>query len=97
MLYAGQARAQSEELFGDGSSSCATWLYEPGEYDLGVQWVFGYWSAFNIVNQKNHSVGHTTDGRGIIGEVKLECQAHPSEELEDAAAVIYRRLQKAEG
>ena len=57
-----------------------------------VDWVLGFWTGMNADAFK---VGSTSDARGIVGEVKLVCQAQPSTTLATATYETYQRL-KAE-
>ena len=92
-----QGRAETEPTFrgyGIGGSSCATWLSSPTQFNDGISWLYGDWSVENEVNLKNHNVGHTTNGIGVVGEVKSECEEHPSELLNVAIFAVYLRLQQ---
>jgi hypothetical protein len=79
--------------FGTGRMSCATWN---SENDAQVQaWTLGYWTGLNVMNPKDHTVGSSTDGEGIIGEVRLVCQAHPAMGVLDAENIVYGRMEAA--
>ena len=80
--------------FGIGRKSCAYWLSEKDREYAGDNWIFGYWTAVNILNSKNHLVGSTTDGDAIVLEIKNLCVKHPSQELSDATAKIYYKFIK---
>ena len=86
------ATAQSGrvQVFGQGNISCASWLQNSVMEAAGDDWVQGFWSGANAALQAQ--TGHSTDGVGVLGEVKLECEAHPSEQLFDAAVTLYVRF-----
>jgi len=91
---ASQQKPITALVLGTGFQSCANWLSTP-EYERdGNEWILGYWSAVNLLNE-NHGVGRNTEGPGIIGEVRKVCVAEPSTRLSDAVARVYRNLAKA--
>jgi hypothetical protein len=47
------------------------------------------------MNPKDHTVGSSTDGEGIIEEVRLVCQAHPPMGILDAENIVYGRMEAA--
>lgn len=77
-----------------GQQSCATWLSDAAQKATGNWWIWGYWSGLNV--QSNGTVGHSTDANGVIGEIKLYCEAAPSTNLINATTQVYMRF-KAQG
>lgn len=92
-LAAAEPAQQSSYAWG-GQQSCATWLSNEGQRAAGNWWILGFWSGLNV--QSNGFVGHTTDTNGLIGEVKLYCEASPSTNLITAVTKVYLRF-KAQG
>ncbi len=87
------ARGQLTNVFGIGRKSCATWN---SENNAQVQaWALGYWTGLHVMNPKDHTVGSSTDGEGIIEEVRLVCQAHPPMGILDAENIVYGRMEAA--
>jgi hypothetical protein len=78
-------------------NSCAKWQSSRVEEIHGLNWLLGWWSAANQLNAgytgKPGTVGNSTDGMGVIGEVKLLCQQQPSLSLLDATSRVYRRFE----
>jgi hypothetical protein len=78
---------------GNGTESCATAFPSEGiEARISGEWVLGYMSGRN--DARSAFVGKATDSLGIVGEVKLFCQNHPSESLAHAAAATYDMLEQ---
>lgn len=86
-LAAAPIEPPSMYLYGVGGHSCAKAMN--GNYGASFIWVMGYFSGRNQEN--SNSVGGT-DGEGIMGEVKLICDAEPSTILLNAAHRVYQRL-----
>jgi hypothetical protein len=78
------------DLVGVGQHSCAK-AFSPAYAQLTMQWIFGYFSALND-SGPNGMVGHSTDGEGIFGEVRLYCQRAPSDNLYWATKQTYRKM-----
>nr|WP_321984021.1 hypothetical protein [uncultured Lichenicoccus sp.] len=78
------------KIFGIGAYSCGFWMNTPTRYDEGKVWIYGDWT---MSNWRDHLVGHTTDGRGVLAAVASECMAHPSEKLVYATSAAYVRMQ----
>lgn len=57
-------------------------------------WILGFWTGMNTATASQ--VGRSTDTKGVLGEVKLYCDAHPSATITEATTVTYQRL-KSEG
>jgi hypothetical protein len=53
-------------------------------------WILGYWTGHNTGSVA--TVGRTTDGNGITGEVRLVCQSEPSLSLINAVSKVYKRF-----
>ena len=93
LLCACPARAEDgATLFGVGIASCATWT-PSNEAEVGG-WVFGFWSALNIVAPVNHTVGQQTDARGVLAEVRRQCNADPSKTIEAAISDVYAEMRR---
>jgi hypothetical protein len=56
----------------------------PGEVRA---WVLGYWSGLNTGHRA--TVGTESSANGVVGEVKLFCERHPSVKLVDAIEAVY--------
>lgn len=89
---------QGGMVFG-GLDSCATWLSTSANENAGRHWILGFWSGKNmeaaLAGGRMGRVGESTDGAGIVGEVKLACQAAPSKTLIAVTLETYERF-KAE-
>jgi len=83
------AAAEPTLVFGEGKYSCSNWL--SAHSAEGAHWITGYWTGRNHDNA-NHTVGATTDGDGIVGEVKKVCKEHPSFTLFQATGLVYSDL-----
>lgn len=77
---------------GVGRLSCAYWLSSPEHEAEGRSWALGFWTASNLVNEANHTVGSSTDTEMILGEMKQVCSQEPSRGLVDAVVLVYVRL-----
>lgn len=86
---------QQAFVFG-GTISCAAWLESPSTEVQGSQWLLGFWSGKNMEAEGGGQVGRSTDAAGVVGEVRLVCQASPSKSLISATLETYNRF-KAEG
>lgn len=61
-------------------------------HDLSLAyWIYGYFTGRNMGSTTN-MVGHTTDSAGIIGEVKLYCDTHPSATVTEATTQTYLKM-----
>jgi hypothetical protein len=85
-------------LFGAGSSeSCAAWLSSPAKESEGFAWIMGFWTGMNdaaLLASQNPGVGHSTDGWGIVGEIKKLCTREPSAILWAASARVYQEFKR---
>jgi len=73
-----------------GGDSCAMWTTDPRNEAVATFWIWGFFSGRN--SGLNINVGRTTDGQGILEEVRLECQASPSLPIAAATMRVYERL-----
>jgi hypothetical protein len=77
------------------SVTCAT-VFSPTSSlnDVGRaqarEWILGYLSGLNVASHAN--VGTRSDAEGMIGEVRLYCEGHPSMELIDAVDGTWSNL-----
>jgi hypothetical protein len=78
------------------TQTCAT-VFDPasgvGFNDGEKQWILGYFSGLNAGSGLD--VANQSDANGIIGEVRLYCEAHPSALLPDAVLNTWRKLKGA--
>lgn len=100
-LAAGQAKAQADEqvlAYGSGATkSCALWLSTPAHEREGFAWIVGFWSGLNFAYANANAdlradVGRSTDGWGIVGEVKQLCMKNPSSTPLAETLKVYRML-----
>ena len=85
-------------ILGIGRSSCANWI-STAESEVTV-YIYGYWSAVNeMMREFGHdgTVGSQTDPPGKVGEVRLECQQHPSLRITEAIMRAYTKMRTKEG
>jgi hypothetical protein len=77
---------------GVGKDSCAkAWAAtEEAEY-ASFAWVMGFWTGMNTA--RGTTVGRTSDGWGIVGEVKKISRDQPSTTLYQASFDVFSRLQ----
>lgn len=78
----------------DGASgvSCATAFSRPVENSYISAWILGFWTGLNV--NSNVQVGGTTDSRGVIGEIELDCRKTPSLDLLQSTFNTWSRLRK---
>jgi hypothetical protein len=92
--YAKYAQRQSVPVtvWGYSDKSCASVVngVSATQRTATELYVLGLWSGLNLGEDVN--AGGTTDGPGVMGEVELECQAHPSENIVDAILSVRRRF-----
>jgi hypothetical protein len=84
--------------YGVGAQSCATWLSTSARREVGIQWVFGFWSARNVegyMRKEHGDVGASTDNLGIIGEIEKKCREQPSTTLMMVTGTAYSFFQGA--
>lgn len=73
--------------------SCAAAFSGPIENSRPSAWILGYWSGLNVGAHANS--GRGVDTAGILGEVKLDCDQHPSTNLVQSVWGTWARLRKA--
>ncbi|OUJ13815.1 hypothetical protein HK26_03975 [Acetobacter okinawensis] len=81
--------------FGLIISSCQSYLnsYQNGGYSAYEQAALGYFSAINAFSvTKNKNTGSQTNAEGILGEIKLYCVYHPSDQLSKATLATYAKM-----
>ena len=92
-LGIGAADAQTEMYsLGIGRLTCAYWLSTPEREAEGKSWALGFWTAYNAVNDVDHTVGVKAKTEDIFGEVKKICVSEPSLGLVDAVVRVYIRF-----
>jgi hypothetical protein len=94
------APADTFLAFGRGGQSCASWIHDPLP---GDNWIMGFWSGMNAMDQSfRHArdgwsgggrTGENTDGRGILSEVRKVCQDKPSASLLEVVQEVYRNFE----
>jgi hypothetical protein len=82
-------------VFGMGNDSCAT-VYQAKNADVAEAWVFGYFSALNVINRHDHNVASSAGADRIMGELKRICDTNPFEPFFNAASAAYLKLQQEE-
>ncbi len=80
------------QVYGPGTISCATYLNDRSIRINADGWLLGFWTGSNRKSPATHSVGQSTDSRGIVGEVALACRGKPSTTLFDTAKLVYDRM-----
>lgn len=97
VLAATPALAQGTDMqvYGPGTVSCATYLQDRSLRINADGWILGFWTGSNRASAE-HGVGHSTDSRGIVGEVARVCRNQPSVSLFDTEKQVFDRM-KAEG
>lgn len=97
LVASGPAYAQSTsmQVYGPGTMSCASYLQDRSMRINADGWILGFWTGSNRVGAE-HGVGHSTDSRGIVGEVALLCRGQPSVSLFETLKQVFDKM-KAEG
>lgn len=80
-------------IIGAGEQSCAAAMATPQNQVRSVEWLAGLWTGLN--EDREITVGHTTDLYGIFGEVRLVCEREPSKLFAAAAFQTYEKLRAA--
>lgn len=93
MMVALTAQSGGALVYG-GEISCARWQSTTSYQQAGRSWILGFWSGKNMEAADNSQVGRTTDADGIVGEVKLVCDAAPSKMLVTATLETYQRFKR---
>ena len=86
--------ADNSLVLGIGAKSCAYWQSSAARKSEGIIWIYGFWSGWNLANNRNHMVGAHTDTYGKVAEVQKTCAAQPSMTLMNAAAATYNEMDK---
>ncbi len=86
------ADTTSLQVYGPGTSSCATYLQDRSLRINADGWILGYWTGMNFEDEGNHLVGKTTDSRGIVGAVAQVCHANPALPLYKAERQVYQEM-----
>ena len=97
MLLAGEAGADKYRVWGSGTVSCGTWITHRGSNsflaDAEFSWVQGFITGLNagLPNDSSNygQVGAQLDPNAVEVWVDNYCQAHPLNDLADAATVLY--------
>ena len=91
----GQDLSGTTLVMGIGQRSCAYWRESPAKIEDGKNWIRGFWTGLNYMNDANHSVGKQTDPAGILAEIDKECDAKPSAQLGAATANVFMEMAKS--
>lgn len=78
--------------FGGGARTCQAAL-EPVNYAASYAWLMGYFSGLN--SGTGGTTGQTTNGDGIMAEIRTACQREPSRSLIDVAEDVYIHMREA--
>jgi hypothetical protein len=90
----GATAEQDTLVLGIGARSCAYWLSTPPARNEGRIWIMGFWSGWNLANDRDHQVGRHTDVDGKVALVQKECDRDPSMTLMNATARAYNKMDK---
>lgn len=86
------APSTAMQVYGPGTISCGTYLNDRSIRINADGWVLGFWTGSNRTNPTSHTVGQSTDSRGIVGEVALACRGRPSTTLFQTVKEVYDRM-----
>ncbi len=89
------AQSTSMQVYGPGTMSCASYLQDRSMRINADGWILGFWTGSNRVGA-DHGVGHSTDSRGIVGEVARICRDQPSVSLFETLKQVFDKM-KADG
>ena len=89
------AQSSAMQVYGPGTISCATYLQDRSMRINADGWILGFWTGSNRVGT-DHGVGHSTDSRGIVGEVARVCRDQPSVSLFETLKQVFDKM-KADG
>lgn len=81
---------QNSLTFGD--ATCGTWVANPAANNEIRAYVMGLWSGRNTGLMLE--VGHSTNGDGVVEEVRLVCRATPSLHIVTATIQVYERFRR---
>ena len=107
VVASGPAWAQSTamQVYGPGTMSCASYLQDRSMRLNADGWILGFWTDTVLADLHwkdsnragtEHGVGHSTDSRGIVGEVARVCRDQPSVSLFETLKQVFDKM-KAEG
>ncbi len=89
------AQSNTMQIYGPGTASCATYLQDRTLRINADGWILGFWTGNNNAGDP-HTVGHSTDSRGIVGEVARICRTQPSVSLFETEKQVFQQM-KGEG
>ena len=92
-FWIGRAHGQAKGpvwMFGLGEESCGVWT--PFTNSDVHAWILGYWSGLNAASPSNSEVGRSTDGAGIIAQVRKDCDADETAMIGYVEGQVYLRL-----
>ena len=89
------AQSNNMQVYGPGSVSCATYLQDRSLRINADGWILGFWTGSNNAGEA-HTVGHSTDSRGIVGEVGRVCRLQPSMSLFETEKQVFEKM-KSDG
>jgi hypothetical protein len=101
-LMAGVTEAQAYVMTGSGTVSCGSWSAHRREYDPGGKstigsqksmdesaWVLGFLSGIGFIHTNGADPLDGVDADGVWAWIDNYCQAHPIENVGQAAAAFY--------
>ncbi len=89
------AQSNGMQVYGPGGASCATYLQDRTLRINADGWILGFWTGSNNAGE-THTVGHSTDSRGIVGEVARVCHTQPSVSLFETEKQVFEKM-KSDG
>jgi hypothetical protein len=101
LLIGAEVRAQDARIFpilnAGQPAVCADFLKGEAEHDEAFrQWLLGFWSGMNVGERSSAGqVGRSTSATGIIGELALFCESHPSLAIDQAAFAVRQKFRAA--
>ncbi len=85
------AQSNGMQVYGPGGASCATYLQDRTLRINADGWMLGFWTGSNNAGE-THTVGHSTDSRGIVGEVARVCRTQPSVSLFETEKQVFEKM-----
>ncbi len=89
------AQSSAMQVYGPGTMSCASYLQDRSMRINADGWILGFWTGSNRAGAE-HDVGHSSDSRGIVGEVARVCRGQPSVSLFETLKQVFDKM-KADG
>jgi hypothetical protein len=83
------------QVYGPGSANYATYLQARSLRINADGWILGFWTGSNNAGEAR-TVGHSSNGRDIVGEVGRVCRLQPSVSLFEAEKQVFEKM-KNEG